>query len=50
MGSYERIKKWDGQALSRNSEKPYDTVLFGALRTINLYVTAALDCYSELQI
>lgn len=50
MGSYERIKKWNGQVLSRNAEKPYDTVLFDALRTINLYVTAALDCYSELQI
>lgn len=50
MGSYERIKKWDGQLLSRNSEKAYDTVVCGTLRTINLYFTASLDYYSELQI
>lgn len=50
MESYERIKKWDGQVLTQDFEKPYDTVVCSTLRTINLYVTASLDCYSELQI
>ena len=50
MESYERIKKWNGQVLSPDCEKPFDTVLCGTLRTINLYVTASLDCYSELKI
>ena len=35
---------------TKNSEKPYDTVVCGTLRTINLYVTASLDCYFELKI
>ncbi|MCM1233292.1 MAG: hypothetical protein NC489_24505, partial [Ruminococcus flavefaciens] len=50
MESYERIKKWDGQILSQDGEKPCDTVLCITLRTINLYVTVSLDCYSGLQI
>ena len=50
MESYERIKKWDGLVPTQESEKPYDTVVCGTLRTINLYVTASLDCYSEHKI
>ena len=50
MGSYERIKKWDGQDTSQDSEKPYDTVVCNTLRKINLYAVASLDCYSEIKI
>ena len=50
VGSYERIKRWDGQVFTKNSEKPYNTVLIDTLRIINLYAVASLDCYSELQI
>ena len=50
MGSYERIKKWDGQVIPQDSEKPYDIVVCNTLRTINLYAVASLDCYSEIQI
>lgn len=50
VGSYERIKKWDGQVLPEDSEKPYETVVCDTLRTINLYAAASLDCYSELQL
>lgn len=50
VGSYERIKKWDGQVLPKDSKKPYNMVLCNTLRIINLYVVASLDCYSELEI
>ena len=50
MGSYERIKKWDGQVISQDLEKPYDTVVCNTLRKINLYAVVSLDCYSEIKI
>lgn len=41
MGSYERIKKWDGQALFENPENPYNITVCDIPRILNIYVVAS---------
>lgn len=39
--SYERIMKWDGQALFENPENPYNITVCDIPRMLNIYVVAS---------
>ncbi len=39
--SYERIIKWDGQALFKNPENPYNITVYNTPRILNIYVVTS---------